>query len=765
MSHLKFSVLIASLLVLFTSIQASPVVDSLQFGNPQSEKQHLTKVNLSEIIEGEFGLSARKLLPPEQENWRGGRMTFTVDVDPNKPNYVTTKFWGGDVNGEHSRLMMFIDGKQIGQRHLGEIDQLDIMYNYPRNPGNFFYKTLPLPQTMTKGKESVELSIEAQGPIWGYGGTFEKFQKPMKEASRGIYSLYVHTAPYLHQDNRLTNNKQEWDKRSTPDSPGEEVLDYVKTKVNKAIDKDLNGGDKLEVGAIMFLAKGYWVEWSNAYNNKEVVAKIVKAIDLHYGQFVANPEIVGKTWEGYGAIGEAISLLKEPLKPYLDKKIKGKDVTHQEAWSQMLEASRDWHVHHRRSYTNQSMIVDMYIYRCNRALTAIAPEKAWPEETALSLLYESIGLQPWSGSWDENDQPTWSKGKDFLQLTAMGLTKELGYVGAYGEVNDIVLGMYNSSRPNPKEEGDAKLKAQLINIAKARTVFRYPLVDEGGHRVMNIETVIGWRDWYYPGSVAYGQISSRDGGPLEIAAATLDPVMLGYGQQIINDNQYFKSLKARAKGGRYSELTSFMDAPESYAKVKEQAAQNISLPMTPGQPDFVFADPEIGALALKNGEEILYVSLYWRARYAINNLARLHYLGPDFEYDATVHINTEFEPSEFTYEMPDRTNAPFTAKIEGAYKKEGMHLATAGQIQAIAKVPEDQEDWAPGKENMYAGKGDFYTMQYGSYLIAMNCTSDEAYTLEIPKKFKGSKDLVSSKKVKKDRVSIKPMQTLVLFVE
>jgi len=94
MSHLKFSVLIASLLVLFTSIQASPVVDSLQFGNPQSEKQHLTKVNLSEIIEGEFGLSARKLLPPEQENWRGGRMTFTVDVDPNKPNYVTTKFWG-----------------------------------------------------------------------------------------------------------------------------------------------------------------------------------------------------------------------------------------------------------------------------------------------------------------------------------------------------------------------------------------------------------------------------------------------------------------------------------------------------------------------------------------------------------------------------------------------------------------------------------------------------------------------------------------------
>lgn len=766
MSQFKFSALIASLLVLLVSVQASSVVDSLQFGNPQSEDQHLVKVDLGEIVEGEFGLSARKLLPPKKEDWRGGRMTFTVDVDPDKPNYVTTKFWGGDVNNEHSRLMIFIDGKQIGQRHLGEIDQLDIMYNYPRNPGNFFYKTLPLPANMTKGKESVELAIEGQGPIWGYGGTFEKFQKPMKEASRDIYSLYVHTAPYLEQENKLTlNNKTEWEQRATPDSPGAEVLDYVKAKVNKAIDKDLKGGDKLEVGAIMFLAKGYWVEWSNAYNNKKVVAKVVKAIDLHYSEFISNPKIVGKTWEGYGAVGEAISLLKEPLKPFLDEKIKGKDITHREAWSQMLVASRDWHVHNRRSYTNQSMIVDMYIYRCNRALTAIAPEKAWSEDTALGLLYESTGLQPWSGSWDENDKPTWSKGENFLQLTAMGLTKELGYVGAYGEVNDIVLGMYNSSRPTPLEEGDATLKAQLMNIAKARTVFRYPLVDAGGHRVMNIETVIGWRDWYYPGSVAYGQISSRDGGPLEIAAATLDPVMLGYSQQIINDNQYFKSLKARAKGGRYSELTSFMDAPESYAKVKEQEAQNISLPMTPGQADFVFADPEIGTLALKNGEDILYVSLYWRARYAINNLARIHYLGPNFEYDATVHIKTEFNESEYTYEMPDRTNAPFTGKLEGSYRKEGMSLATAGQKQPIAKVPADQEGWEPGKENMYAGKGNFYTMQYGSYLIAMNCTLDESYPLEIPREFKGSEDLVTGEKMAKDSITIKAMQTVVLFVK
>ena len=754
-----------SILSLILSVaSANSVVDTIQFGNPQSEQHHVVKAEFSKVVEGEFGLPARKLLPLKEEGWRGGRMTFHVNVDPDKPNYFTAKFWGGDVNREESRLMLFIDGKQVGQRHLGEIDQLDIMATDPRYPGNFYFKTFPLPENITKGKKNVELAIEVQGPVWGYGSTFEQFQKPVAEDSRGIYAAYIHTDPYL-KVSHVTKNKMDWNDLSTPDSPGREVLNYIKEKINKAIESNLNGSDKIKADALMFLAKAYLVDWSVAYNNPKVIEKIVKAINIHYAEFTSNPGIVGKTWEGYGAIGEAISLLAKPLSPYLEKTIEGTGKSQKEAWSQMLQASRDWHVQNRRSYTNQSMIVDMYTYRCNRGIAVLTPEKAWPEEKALRLMYESIGLQPWSGSWDENGDPSWSKGANYIQLTDKGLTKELGFVGLYGEVNDIVLGMYNSTRPTPDAEGDAKLKAQLIKIAKARTVFRYPVVNEEGHRTMRIETVIGWRDWHYPGGIAYGQIASRDGGPLEIAAATLDPVMLGYGQQIIADKQYFKTLKERAKGNRPSELLSLMDAPQSYHKVIEQPKHNYQLPMTPGQPDFVFADPEEGALALKNGDQVLYVALYWRARYAINNLARIHYLGPDFEYDATVHIHTEFNNSGLTYTMPDLTNAPFTSKLERFYKDAGMYLATAGQQQPIAKVPADQEGWRPGRENIFAGKGSFYTMQYGPYLIAMNCTKDTSYPLEIPEKFKGSKDLVEAKTIKKDKITVKPMQTLVLYVD
>lgn len=65
--------------------------------------------------------------------------------------------------------------------------------------------------------------------------------------------------------------------------------------------------------------------------------------------------------------------------------------------------------------------------------------------------------------------------------------------------------MYDASRPSRPEEGDPELKAQLIKITRARSVFRYPLPDADGFRSMRMEGNIGWRDWKFPGPVMYGQ--------------------------------------------------------------------------------------------------------------------------------------------------------------------------------------------------------------------------------------------------------------------
>ena len=56
-----------SVLTLFScaceSTFAGNQVDSIQFGNPQSEQSHKLNDKGSEIVEGALGLSARKILP------------------------------------------------------------------------------------------------------------------------------------------------------------------------------------------------------------------------------------------------------------------------------------------------------------------------------------------------------------------------------------------------------------------------------------------------------------------------------------------------------------------------------------------------------------------------------------------------------------------------------------------------------------------------------------------------------------------------------
>ncbi|MBC7856058.1 MAG: hypothetical protein IAF94_21725, partial [Pirellulaceae bacterium] len=77
------------------------------------------------------------------------------------------------------------------------------------------------------------------------------------------------------------------------------------------------------------------------------------------------------------------------------------------------------------------------------------------------------------------------------------------------------------------------------------------------------------------------------------------------------------------------------------------------------QPDFVFSDEEDGVVAIKNGKEIFYASLYWRARYAINNLARVHAITPTYDRIATVHIDEKFDSSGMFYSRRDWTNFGF----------------------------------------------------------------------------------------------------------
>lgn len=232
---------------------------------------------------------------------------------------------------------------------------------------------------------------------------------------------------------------------------------------------------------------------------------------------------------------------------------------------------------------------------------------------------------------------------------------------------------------------------------------------------------------------------------------------------MLQDNQFFMTLSERLTGGGLRITAGSLGVPDQYESLMKQPARLRRLPMTPGQPDFVWSDEEDGVVAIRHGDEILYASLYWRARYAINFLGRVHYITPTLSRIAVVGEQTEFEPSGLTYTRPDWTNMGFG---NGGVKYPGdLHSAHAGEKLPIAKMPAGVK-FKVGDENAYAGRGSFYTLRYGHYLIGMNCTTDRHYELKLPAGWADATELAGGKSVKPgDALQVAPRSTMVIFSE
>ena len=759
------------LMVLFVlnangQINQTALIDKFVLGNDASEKAHNFASTESKAIIGGLGETARVLEPKPTPSWQGGSLSFTIKVDPEKQNYITTRFWGSDVSKD--RLYFVCGGKQIGSRHLGDMDMLDVGSDFPFYNERFFYTTLPLPLSLTKGRTELTFEIRSQGFIWGYGTTWAAYQKDMTVETRGIYTVYTHTdGSFVPPVNEKQGTPPAYAKRPYP---GEAVMDTVKIRVNNTIINLVKSHKPLKQMEMQFLSKSYRVKWCLGYQNKALVNRILISIDSFYAKYKLNPKVaindegsLNPGWTGVGMIGQSIHLLYNQLKNQLDSTIDdgaGNKITRRNAYAEMLLYSRIWNQKNRRAYTNQTMIKDLYgIYYNNKGLQDLGSKDALEEKVALHYFYESVGIQPWLGSDGEDGKPVKNFGDNYWQTTEKGLTKELGFVGNYGEVIDWVSYIYDATRPQPELPGDAKIKEQLEKIALARSYFRYPMLDDDKYAAMRQEVVVGWRDTHYPGDVNYAE----RGSPLQVAAITLNPKLIGYTQQLFDDNQFNHTIQEQLKDSRLLVTSIFLTLPEQLEIIKAQAPTNYKLPMSWDQPDFVFSDVDDGVIALKNGKEIVYASLYWRARNAINYLSRVHAITPNYDRIATVKIEEQFDSSGLYYTMPDYTNMAFG---NGGLKyHDGLHLATVGEKEPIAKIPEGLT-YKAGQEHPSAGRANFYKLQYGNYIVAMNASADKEFEVAVPKEFKGAKNLITKEKIgKKTIIKVPARSSLVLYKE
>ncbi|RXK86835.1 hypothetical protein [Filimonas effusa] len=747
--------------------KGTPLTDHLVFGSDASEKAHAFTSNKSQIIAGLLNEPARILLPIDTGNWQGGSVKFTVKVDPVNQNYITVRLSGNDVT--QNLLNLICEGKQVGYRHLGDIELFDLSTDAPFKNGCFYYKTSPLPFNLTQGKQTVQLEIRSSGRIWGYGSTFERYQYPMTEPTRGIYNIYIHS-----NSSFVPNPSEKQGRMPAPQKAPPEAGDFiaqVKAKIDTTIAGLLRQPKPLSQVQMQFLAKAWHIQWTSAFHNKLVEDKILAGLDSIYVAYMHNPALAQEDpatwnpdWFGLGITGQVIWLLNKPLDTKLQQQITYpglQSITRKEAYAQMLVACRDWHAMHRRMYTNQSMINDLYgIYYANKGLQQLNAAKAAPEKDVLRYLYESMGMQPWLGSDDASGKPTRSAGNNYWQLTAKALTKELGYVGNYGEVLDWIAEIYDATRPAPGLPGDLKIKEQVEKMALARMIFRYPATDADGFSVMRLQVIVGWRDTHYPGDITYLQRPSWDGNPFQVAVATEHPALLAFARQQLEDNQFFKNYKSNIDSKNFRVIAALLTVPGDYEKVLNSAKQNIQMPMAKRQPDFVFSDEEDGVVAVKNGDEYFYASLYWRARHGINKLGRVHLIQPGFDRIATVYEHQEFEPNGNYYTIPNYTNFGFGNG--GPRYPDTTRSAHEGLVLPVAKIPADA-NYKNGQEHPAAGRASIYKLQYDRYLVLMN-NSKKEYTLKIPALFKNAANLSDRKKrITTNSLIIKPGTTLVLY--
>ncbi len=748
----RFCFLAAGLFLgLFAPLAQGETLDRLFFGNSESEAAHgwHTDVKTQAFPADRFGRTSRQILPPEPENWTTDGVFFTLKIRPDGINYLTFCFPGN--SDSTSVLILYAGGKQIGYRHLGDYD---ILYHGGSSASGErpCYITTCLPESLTNGKTSLELELRMTGPIWGYGERFEQFQKTIGTPSPRIFEAATHTEPTC--DEMFLENTQ----NVAPDvgtlpvrtSPGTEILEQIQTRTWQELAKLLERSRTrpLTQQEAELLAKGWSMPGSPVFHDPGALPAVIAAADEYCrcqreteSLAWSDPRQYNSDWFGTGPLAEAIFRMdSQELQRRLDETLEFSDGTacsRREAWGALLEKGVRWETEHRRQFTNQCMIIDWNIQRMNRALQLVAPSRALPEAQVRRYLHESVGLKPWLGP-ETPDGPARPMGEEFYQTTPQGLTRELGYVGSYGEVMDWGVLIYLSTckfGPDGSLDptsGDPEIRRQLAKMAHARSFFRYPAPDAEGFRAMRLETGIGWRDTALIGPVMYGTRSGKEGAASWLPWVVRDEESVAAFGQMLDDGQFFPVLVELMKDRSLRMTNALMDVPAQYAwltaeleklrKTARKTARKLPrLPMSPAEPDVTFTDETDGVAVLRRGDEILYVSVYWRARFGVNGLSKVHYISPRFEHFATVRNQTRFTPMEdgTAWERPNWTTFGFRPDW-GVHYPGRFDSVHAGERLPVAKMPESVPDFQPGKDNIYAGRGEYMEVQYGDWFVRMD---------------------------------------------
>jgi hypothetical protein len=202
---------------------------------------------------------------------------------------------------------------------------------------------------------------------------------------------------------------------------------------------------------------------------------------------------------------------------------------------------------------------------------------------------------------------------------------------------------------------------------------------------------------------------------------------------------------------------------DEYAVVKALPPSKYRLPMSDGQPDFVFADEENAVLALKHGGQRLFVNFYYRQEFGVSGVTRILDLTPTTMRVASVLSQFKVEASGQQWTRPDIIDFERSGGLPPP--GESIHQAWRGEKLLIAKRPTDATRPEYGTWGPFVGKASFYSVRYGDYLIAINTTTDRSFALNTSGLPAEGRDLVSGRTLKLNAPNaVAPLSTVVVWL-
>lgn len=780
---------ITAALLAMTTANAQPYLDSIIFGNTASETAHSFVGPVTFVITNNSispAQTARRGSTNNPATVNGGSLTFTLAVDPAWRNYFTVKLWGSDdvspspgQDNDMGRLHLYVPATnfvpglntnyQVGYRHEGDYICLNASSYKPPVPGRFFYSTTILPLWMTQGRTNLTLTIQPCGRIYDLGSGVEptgNYQFLMKTNSRGIYQAYTHTDPVLNPVGEVqgvapaTTTRPATGSASVSTlSPGGSYYNGVSNYLSGRLSANVSS---FTVNDFLQLGKAYAISnFPVTYSNPAVVAKIIAATDYYASNYYANPTVVNGWGGNYGPIGWDIHLLAPQLQSSLDVTNNfgvGGNVSRRKAWGDMLLASREYGRFNRNYLSNQGLISGSYIYMANRALLDLTNANAFAEIDAQRYLREAIGISPWLGSDLAGGGSALTFGTNYFQVTPKGLTREWGYVGvSYGEMQFYAADFY-SYTTNPV------FLAQAVKMTKARANFRRPSVDISGasnYRCMEGIGLLAWRsavesDAEFSDEMAYGDRTGAQLG-LRCAAVTGDTNLIGYAKQMLADNQYFNSLTGGSTIGNSGDNRDALEVFKDYNIVSAASDSGVRLPMTDGQPDFAWADEENGIVAVKRGNERLWLETYWQAKdgTGVNGVGRFHYSTNNFDRYGMLEVTPQINFSGVFFIRPNIMDKP---EVNFYVPPDAPWQAYVGE-----RLPLGANDPLATDDGPFRGKALFWATRYGNFLIGINRSSNKTYQLETPSDFVSATNLITGQNMS-GTIYVAPQSTVILYL-